>query len=404
MDPETTGATSTPAEDDSVRAELEAAWGAAESGTTEPGNGSGGGGDKADPAAAETQEAADARARDERGRFAKKEDEPAAAEGSAPAAVAETAAAPGGAENQVTEPVAQAVAARPPPGWSVQSKAAWDVLPDHIRADIAKREAEVDAGFAQYAGMKDVKPYADMARQSGTTLSAALENYVGMEQLLRKDFREGVFAIAKNMGVSPQQFQQMFGGAPAGQPNQNGQTNGATDPAQADLDDPYVKAAVEAALRPVTQQLTTLQSNIHAQQQAAQNRELQSAETVVQEFQASDQYRYFSDVEGTINRLIERGMIELTGNHRADLATAYDMACQLHPEVREALVNDRISKTEAAKQAAAAKAASDKLAKTEAAKRASVSVRGAPSGPVSTPGGSRGDVRADLEAAWGAHS
>lgn len=409
MQDELTGATSTPAEEISVRADLEAAWNAAEAGETgaaDTGAAPAADAGKAAPTAAE-QAAAEALARDERGRFTKKEGESeapgaAAAETGAAPAVDPAAAALAGGAPQVVDPAAQAVAGRPPPGWSVQSKAAWDGLPDHIRADIAKREEEVSSGFAQYAG---VKPYADMARESGTTLPEALGRYVNMEQLLRKDFKQGIFAIAQNMGVTPQQFQQMFGGAaPAATPHQNGQPAAATDPALGDLDDPYVKAAVNGALAPVLQRMDALQTTIQDRQLAEQNREVANAEKVVNEFRSSDKYRYFSNVEKTINRLIESRMIDFTGDYRADLAAAYEMACQLQPEVRDALIKERIAAADAEKAAAATKAEADKRAKAEAARKAGLSVRGAPSGPVSAPGGSKGTVRADLEAAWDAHS
>ena len=96
-------------------------------------------------------------------------------------------------------------------------------------------------------------------------------------------------------------------------------------------------------------------------------------------------------------------MVPLSGDTRKDLAAAYEMACQLNPEVREALFNERVSKTEEKRKAEADKAEAEKRSKAEAAARAAVSVKGAPTGPVSTPEGSRGSVKDDLAAAWDAH-
>jgi hypothetical protein len=152
------------------------------------------------------------------------------------------------------------------------------------------------------------------------------------------------------------------------------------------------------------EKLGSLEGYFQNLKQTDQQRQLSQAQKVVDEFAASDQYRYYSDVEETINNLLVKGLVTRTGDFRADLATAYDMACQLHPEVREALINERISKTEEKRRAEAEKAEADKRAKAASATRAAVSVRGAPSGPVSAPAGSKGGVRDDLAAAWDAHS
>jgi hypothetical protein len=403
MQDDLTGATSTPADETSVRADLEAAlagWGEDEGATasTEPATEAKAAG--ATEQAAGQEKTASERARDEKGRFAPKDaSQPAEAQAATQAAVTEQPA-----EQQITEPAAQSVEGRPPPGWSVASKAAWEQIPPHIRADIVKREEEVNNGFAKLRDYKGLDQYAAMAKQSGTTLETALQNYVGMEQMLRRDPKQGLIAIAQNVGLNQQQLAQLFGAAPS---HQTGPANGATQGDQQATgyeDDPYVQAAVQAALKPVTEKLGSLEGYFQNLKQTDQQRQLSQAQKVVDEFAASDQYRYYSDVEETINNLLVKGLVTRTGDFRADLATAYDMACQLHPEVREALINERISKTEEKRRAEAEKAEADKRAKAASATRAAVSVRGAPSGPVSAPAGSKGGVRDDLAAAWDAHS
>jgi hypothetical protein len=259
----------------------------------------------------------------------------------------------------------------------------------------------VDDGFKTYSGLGK---YVEMARNSGTTLDVALERYVNAEQALRQDPIQGLLNIAKNMGLTQQQLQQAFGGAPTAQPPQNGQyqngANGHDQQGQNDYDDPYVREAVNAALRPVTEEIGSLKTYFETMQKADQERQVSTAQQVIDEFKSSDAYRYFPNVEDTINRLFEGNMVNRTGDFRADLKTAYDMACNLHPEVREALINDRIRKTEEERKAAAAKATEEKRKSTEAKQRAAVSVRGAPSGPASSPTGSKGSVREDLLAAW----
>ena len=97
--------------------------------------------------------------------------------------------------------------ATPPPGWSIKSKAQWDKLPAEVRADIAKREAEVSAGFSEYAG---VKPYAERARQGGQTLAQALQAYTGIEDLFRRDPAAGFMHVASNTGLTQHQAGALF--------------------------------------------------------------------------------------------------------------------------------------------------------------------------------------------------
>jgi hypothetical protein len=408
MQDDLTEATSTPTEDTSVRADLEAAfdsWTDSDAPAT----------DVAAP------EPTDSRARDERGRFRKAaETAPEATEEDVRAQwereeepKAEPAPDKPATEEQPPqeepEPLAAEAEGAPPPGWSIKSKSEWEQLPSHIRADIIKREQEVNNGFAKLRDYKGIDQYAEMAKNSGTTLEAALKNYVGFENLLNQDPMRGLLAIAQNAGISRQQLQQMFGGAaPASQPHQNGQTNGAAPAGQDEYDDPYVRDAVnralQSALNPLTQKLSTLESTFQSRQEADQERQISQAQKVIDELKSSVEYRYFSDVEETINRLFTTGVIERTGDFRTDLAKAYEQACYLHPEVREALINDRLRKTNEESKTQADRLAEEKRAKSEAAKRASVSVRGAPSGQVSAPVNSKGTVRDDLLAAWDAHS
>jgi hypothetical protein len=97
----------------------------------------------------------------------------------------------------------------PPGGWSPKSKSEWDKLPEHIRADIAKREKEVADGFAQYEGMRELRPYVEMARGQGQTLKQALDRYVGIENALRTpQALQAILHIAGNAGYSPQRLVQ----------------------------------------------------------------------------------------------------------------------------------------------------------------------------------------------------
>lgn len=407
-------ATSTPAEHD-VRADLKAAFDGWTENNEEALPNSPGAKQfdpPADEAKIDDDPRDDGRPRDEKGRFAKKAegDEAEPGQGAGDPAeqppAAETKAEPAATDEQ--EPDEQAAAASkiegaPPPGWSIKSKSEWDRLPEHIRADVIKREHEVDNGFAKLREYKPLEPYVEMARQSGTTLDQALERYTGMERLIRQDPVKGLQAIAHNMRIPAEKVLQAFGGAPAAPSHQAGGQNGAGGSHGGNADDPYITEAVAPLLRPLVDKMTSLESAFQQQLTADQQRHVTAAQRVVDEFAQSSEYRYFSDVEGIINDLFEKGMVDRSGDFRADLTKAYDMACRIHPEVNETLINQRLSTTDEERRAAAAQADADSRAKAEAAKRAAVSVKGAPSGAVSSPQGSAGSVREDLRQAWQQH-
>jgi hypothetical protein len=306
--------------------------------------------------------------RDSHGRFAKKEGE------AEPVAGEPTVVEPSAVEPAAVEPAAAgdaAAVAGPPPGWSVASKAAWDALPDHIRADVAKREAEMNEGLAALRDFKDVKPYAEMARQSGTTLPVALQRYTTMEQTLRQDPMQGMMAIAHNVGLTKQQAAQLFSnlGAVLGARPVPGYQSNSGQPSANGLDqnDPLVEILgpiLEQRLGPVAQKLSALETHLTRQQQADQNVQQRGVSEAIEKFAADPKHRYFPDLEETISRLFETGMVERTANPAADLAKAYEMAAQLHPEVRETLISERLkTKADEAKameqqEAARARAAS----------------------------------------------
>ena len=146
--------------------------------------------------AAETAE----RVRDEKGRFAPKavEDKTTAEQPQDQVAAKTDAPAP---VDAVPEPTTDAL--RPPPGWSPAAKVAFANAPPEIQQAVAKREQEVNAGFAKLAEYKPIERYAEMAKQSGTTLDRALESYIGIENELKRDFIGGVSRICQNQGIHP---------------------------------------------------------------------------------------------------------------------------------------------------------------------------------------------------------
>jgi len=320
------------------------------------------------------------------GKFAKKEGEPEPqAQAKEPSADAskQPDKAPVAGATEVKGPEGAPQVGLPPPGWSVKSKTEWDKLPEHIRADIVKREAEVNQGFAKLQNYRGLDPYVEMAQRSGLTLDTALKNYTGMETALTRDPQNGLVQLAQTMGWSKEQAAQHFARVAHGLGYTGfaapGHQNG-TDPAQPAQNGahqngnglpPEMHSMLAPVLTPLLQQVNELQSKLSRQEQADQERAAQTAAQAGAAFRADPANRYFANVEADIKRLLETGIVPLTGDHKADLQKAYDLACWQNPDVREALINQRMTKTtedQAAKDRAVAAAAA----------KASRSVSGSP--------------------------
>lgn len=281
-------------------------------------------------------------AKDERGRFTKQT--PEAGEGDKAA----TAKVEGRDENaaQPSQDKAAKPAGGPPTSWTVQSKAAWDALPEQVRADVAKRESEMNAGLAALRDYKDLKPYAELASKHGTTIGQALERYVGIERMLQQDLGQGLAHILQNYGMSQPQAGQFFaalarryGGQAAAQPN--GGAAPAEQPGQPSPDDP-IYDLLKPFIEPLKNEVSTLRQSLSSRVEADRNASHQSLASAIEAFAVDPANRYFPDLEETISRLFETGMVPLSGNHASDLRTAYDTAAQMQPDVREALIEQRL--------------------------------------------------------------
>ena len=96
----------------------------------------------------------------------------------------------------------------PPPRMDEAAKAEWHTTPETVRGSIHRMHREFSQAYEQYRGAAEafapVAHYHQMAQQHGTTLVQALDNYVGMEQMLRKDPVAGFDLIAHNLGLKTQ--------------------------------------------------------------------------------------------------------------------------------------------------------------------------------------------------------
>lgn len=89
------------------------------------------------------------------------------------------------------------------------AKGEWEAVPESVRGNIHRMQRELEGGIekyrAQVAEYEEIKTYADMAKQGGTTLKAALDTYVGMENALRANPIAGLEQIVANLGLKDNQ-------------------------------------------------------------------------------------------------------------------------------------------------------------------------------------------------------
>jgi len=207
-------------------------------------------------------------------------------------------------------------ALRPPPGWSPTAKMAFDKLPPEVQQAVAKREEEVNNGFAKFQEYKPIDRFMEMAKQSGTTLDKALENYVGIETELRRDFIGGISRICQNQGVSPlalaNQILARHGAAPSEvQPGEQPEAR-----QQAPSVDPAIMHKISA-----------LESYIQQQQQAG-------IQTEIQRFASDPKHTFFENVRADMSRLMNSGYAET-------MEDAYEKACWANPEIRALLIKQQ---------------------------------------------------------------
>lgn len=292
------------------------------------------------------QETAD-RVRDEKGRFAAKTEEPAPVEAVKAVEPAKTAPAPAAPTVDPLAPPAEPV--KPPPGFSPTAKVVWDKETldkaewEAVKRDIAKRNEEVGKGFEKLAEYKPIERYAEMARQSGTTLDRALQNYVNIEQQISRDMVGGVAQIAQNGGIHPvalaNQILARYGAA--------------TSEGQTGTDQGYQRPNVDLA--PITQELSELRSYVQQQQTA-------TVQTEIQRFASDPKNTFFENVKADMGRLMNSGYAE-------NMDDAYEKACWANPEIRNLLIKQ---------QATSVSDPSAKVAAATQARAASKSITGSP--------------------------
>lgn len=101
----------------------------------------------------------------------------------------------------------------PPQRMSEAAKRDWANTPETVRGDFHRMHNEFAQGYQRYKAdaeaFQPVRQFHEMARQHGTTLDRALQNYVSMEHKLRADPIAGLDLIVHNLGLKTQDGQRI---------------------------------------------------------------------------------------------------------------------------------------------------------------------------------------------------
>ena len=324
----------------------------------------------ADPSTAPAAPARNTLPRDGLGRFARSE-RPAAP--SPP-----EAEAPGAADGP--EPAPAVRDAAPPASWSAAAKADFVSLPDHIRKEVLKREADMERGRAQWQSGAErlnrldaiLGPRSDMIRMRGLDEAQAIQMLFAAQDVLERNPIEGLKHLARNYGVDLRTL------ASAGDPRQPG---GAMAP----------QAQPPAQLIALAQEVETLKGALAQQQARVDQARTAGLDDQLTAFKTDPANLYFENVQERMRALLRAGAAR-------DFADAYQQAAWSDPEVRQALLR-REAETRQAGSIDAARA------KAAQARHASGSITGSPSpGAHSGRGGPAPSLRDELMSAWTQHA
>lgn len=266
-----------------------------------------------------------------------------------------------------------------PASWRPEVREHWAQLPETVRAEVARREVEVQrtlqetAAARQYAESinRAFQPYEAYIKAEGANPLQVIDNLMGTAVRLRTatgpELAQLMAGMVQQFGTGRfgQQFIEQLDSALAGNAPR-------TDPGQAQL-----QQVIQQQLAPVQQFMSQFQ-----QAQAAQQAQVaQRAANEVEQFLGRTEFG--NDVREEMADLLE---VASRRGQELSLADAYKQACLMNPQVRAAL-QARQKTRQAQNQSSVA----------QRARAAAVSVPS--SGPSMAPRQEPNDVRSAIEAA-----
>jgi hypothetical protein len=258
---------------------------------------------------------------------------------------------------------------RAPASWSPSLREQWSALPAPIQEHIARREAEITRTIGEAQSHKQIAdafrqqaaPYAMLLQMEGADPAQAFGQYLYTAAKLRTGTpqeRAGiVVGLIQRFGIDVQQLDRMLAQALNGQPTSSPQAA----PPQGQYQDPRVDQILAA---------------LHQAQSQQHNQLQQEARSELDGFR--DKAEFYEDL-----RSIMADALEMAANRgqAMSLQEAYDLASQMHPDVRQVLANRNVT------------------SRARTARASSVSVAGGPTAPAGAVPASDGTRRGDILAA-----
>lgn len=277
-------------------------------------------------------------------------------------------------EPEVKEVKAKKTQIEAPENW--KGEADWDKTPASVRQRIIKREQEVSEGFKQYGQKaREFDKYEQIIgprRQSMAKIGVSPEQVIGralewMDALAHPDQGTRVNSfklLARNFGVD---FGSLAGNEPTGESSRAGGNE------QGDVS-PQVReyiSSLEQKIGGLEQRLGGLADTYTSQQDRAAMQYLQSW---------SKDKPHFESVQKEMVALINSGIVPPAADGSLDLDTAYDMAINANPTVRQLVAAERAKEAKKEADTKAKKEREKKQASLSKARAAGGSLKpGAPS-------------------------
>ena len=300
-----------------------------------------------------------------------------AKEASVEAAVSETPAITPGPK---TEPPKE----KAPVSWKPDVREHWSALPPAVRAEVARRESEIQKTLQETADSRRfteqlqsvIRPYEAFIKAENSNPLQAIDNLMATAARLRTgtapELAQMVAGMVRQFGVGRfgNAFIEQLDSALAGEVPKS-------DPVQS-----QVQQVLQQQLAPVQQFMSQFQQQQAQMQQAS----AQEAAKEVQGFIAKAEFG--EDVREDMADIME---LSQRRGREVTLQDAYRQACLTNPRVRSVLESRAKAKAGQATTGAAAKA-----------KSAAVSVTGGPS--LAGPAKQSDDIRSAIEAALAVHT
>ena len=345
-----------------------------------------GGGSEAPPSETPPAEGA-TQQRDALGRFV----------GEKPAVTAAPAAptppAQGGKPAVAAAPVAPVASQheRAPASWTPAAREAWNGVPEHARAEIHRREVEVQRVLHESASARQlsqeleqiVGPHLGRIQMNGVTPFQAIGNLFQVEQTLAQGSPHQqatmIAQLVRTYGIDIQMLDNALanGQGPGGQP-----AGGNSDFRQQQA----MQHWLQQQMAPYQQFMQNVQQR---QQQYNQRVEAEAAQEIAAAEQ-NPEMEFFNDVRETMADIVE---VATRRGIKLSMLEAYQQAIQIDPHVRSVLQSRQTQQTQQQSTVAA-----------QRAKKAAVSISGAPvMGTLNTeaPKDLRGAVAAAIDASTG---